>query len=108
MLTSEITFGMLTNMKRVSLIMLICISALLFSPLAIAPSHAKAGSGPSLVTLDVCTASGVFLSGDGDTTSLHECFVSPAPGESRTSLEMIQPLFAACHFSLQLERPPQA
>jgi len=95
------------TMKRVSLILLICVCALFLSPLAIAPSHAKAGSGPSLVTLDVCNTSGVFLSGDADTPSLHEAFCGPILYESASNLETIKALVVPFRFALQLERPPQ-
>jgi hypothetical protein len=95
-------------MKRVSLIVLVCICALFFSPLAIAPSHAKAGNGPSFITLDVCNASGVLLPGDADTPSLHEAFCGPLLYESASNLETIKPPVVPFQFALQLERPPQA
>ncbi|HAM53254.1 MAG TPA: hypothetical protein DCP92_22095 [Nitrospiraceae bacterium] len=94
-------------MKRASVVVLVCMSSLLFSSMTITPSHTKAGSGPLLVTLNVCNTSGFLVPVNADTPSLHECFCKPIPLESAAFLETVKPLFAPSEFSLQLERPPK-
>jgi len=98
--------GRIIAMKKVALILLMVLFSALCSPLTIiaAPSD----SGSFLVTLDVCNASGSFLSVNADCPAIQECSLNIVPLVFLEYLDEVRPLFNPSVIISKQERPPQA
>jgi hypothetical protein len=78
-----------------------------FSPSAVHISLSPTDQVKYFVSLDVCNASGSFMSANADTPSLHECPCKPVPFEFAAFFETNASTFALSLFSVQVERPPR-
>ena len=73
-------------------------------PISIAPSD----QDNYLVSLDVCSTSGVLLSDTSDTPLLHECACKPVPFEFAEYIKGNDLTFTPSLYFIQVERPPKS
>ncbi len=94
-------------MKLRSILTLTALIVSILSPFAAHISISPTGQAKCYVSLDICDASGAFVSSDADTPSLHECACKPTPFESAGYIGTANSSFAPSLFSIQIERPPR-
>ncbi|MBI5633770.1 MAG: hypothetical protein HZA15_09865 [Nitrospirae bacterium] len=93
-------------MKKCALILLLVLFSALCSPLTIiaAPSD----SGSFLITLDVCSSSGSFMSVNADGAAIQESSLSMVPLVFSGYIEEANSVFNPSVIISKQERPPQA
>ncbi len=94
-------------MKLSSILILGALVVAIFSPFTAHISISPADHAKYFVSLDVCNASGLFMSANADTPSLHECTCKPVPFEVAFFIEAENSSFAPFLSSSQIEQPPR-
>ncbi|MBI5074477.1 MAG: hypothetical protein HZB62_04835 [Nitrospirae bacterium] len=93
-------------MKKAAVILLMVLLSALISPLTIIASPSESGS--FLVTLDVCSSSGSFMSMNADSPAIQECPCKLLPLAFVGYMPLMDPSHKPAIIVFTQERPPQA
>jgi hypothetical protein len=93
--------------KKHAIIILLALLVSVLVPLTSQLSISPSDRTQHLVSLDVCSSPGSFISASADFPSVTECQFKPAVFESVGLIEGNIPHFSSSLFSLQIEQPPR-
>ncbi len=79
----------------------------MLSPIIAHVSISSHNQGERIVSLDVCNASGAFMSANGDHPALNERACTQAPLEFTEFIKTNNLSYSPSPFSVQIERPPR-
>jgi len=94
-------------MKISSVMIIAALVISIFAPFTAHIPISRADEAKFFVSLDVCNASGAFMSANADSPLLHECSFNPALFEFAEYIETSNLSFTPSLYFVQLERPPR-
>jgi hypothetical protein len=95
-------------MKLRSILTLAALIVSILSPFTAHISIFPTDQAKYFVSLDICDASGAFVSADADTPLLHECACKPVPFECAEYIKGNDLAFIPSLYSIQVEHPPKS
>jgi hypothetical protein len=97
-----------TPMKSKAILILVVLVVSVLSPFTVNIAMSSPDGVQYLVSLDVCHASGAFVSTNADSPLLLESPCKPVPFESVVYLEPSSLLYVPALYFSRLERPPRS
>ena len=94
-------------MRSNSIWIIVALVVSMLSPITAHVTISSHNQEKCIISLDVCNASGSFLSANVNAPSLHECCCKLAPLEFAEFIEANNSFFSPSLFPLKIERPPE-
>jgi hypothetical protein len=95
-------------MQLSSIWIIVALVVSMISPITAHVTISSHNQEQRIVSLDVCSASGSFISANDNSPSLHECCCTQVPFEFTECIKTNNLSYSPSLFSIQLERPPRA
>ena len=94
-------------MRKISVLILVALIVSLATPVFAITSAVSTGGTAMILTLDVCSSSGLSLSAGNDMPSIYECPCKIVPMEFAGFQNILQPPFLLLLMPSQEELPPK-